>query len=67
MGKIMNEAANCIVAETTGYQPWSGTWQWSILARNIGLVIAATIAHRLAAPLNRKMKNIPMVGKYISI
>ena len=63
----VNELANCLVAETTGYQPWSGNWQWSIMARNIGLIAGAVIAHKLAAPVNRKMKNIPFVGKYLSI
>lgn len=67
IGKILNETANCVVAETTGYQPWSGNWQWSILARNIGLVVAAVVAHKLARPINAKIKNIPFVGKYVSI
>ena len=67
MGQILNETANCIVAETTGYQPWSGNWQWTIVARNIGLVVAAVVAHKLARPINAKIKNIPFVGKYVSI
>lgn len=67
IGAFTKEAANSITYELTGYTPYQGTWNWEILARNFGLVIVGLLAHKLARPVNAKMKNIPFIGRYISI
>ena len=64
-----HEAMNVIPYELIGYK-WDGTgWDWSIWARNIGLILGGWGMHTVAnkTGLNRQMARVPLIGKYLSI
>ena len=65
---IAHEIKNIIPYETIGYK-WDGSWDYGIIARNIGLIVGGGIVHKLATRFgaNRYMDKIPLVGKYLSI
>jgi hypothetical protein len=62
-----NEIGYALTYGTFGYTSYDGHFDWTIPARNVAAIVAASIIHKLSKPLNAKMKNIPYVGKYISI
>lgn len=68
MSTIATEAKNILPLEIVGYR-WDGTWDFGIILRNLGLIVGGVAAHSLANRfgLNRQMKKVPFVGKYISI
>lgn len=65
---IARESAYSVAYETIGWD-YNGTFDFGIIARNIGLIGVGYISHMIANKLgaNRYMKNIPIVGRYISI
>lgn len=68
-GAFTKEAVNSLSYETIGYTPYQGTWNYGIWARNLGLIFGGLITHKLAtkAGINKYMKNIPYIGKYVSL
>ena len=67
MGTIAHEVGCSLAYQTVGFDPNQNSWDWGILARNIGLAVAGMVVHRLARPVNAKIRNIPLIGKYVSI
>lgn len=69
IGGFVKEATNSISYETIGYTPYENSWNFGIVARNLGLIAAGVLVHKLSTKfgVNRQMKKIPLVGKWISI
>jgi hypothetical protein len=62
-----NEIGYALTYGTFGYTSYDGHFDWTIAARNIAAIVAASFIHRMSRPLNRKLKNVPYIGKYVSI
>jgi len=65
---MAREVTNIIPYEIVGYK-WDGSWDWGIIARNLGLIVVGGMVHKMANRFgaNRYMDKIPLVGKYLSI
>ena len=68
-GNFSKEAINSLSHQTIGYIPYNNKWDIGIIGRNLALIIGGVAVHKLATwgGVNRKMKNIPLIGKYVSI
>jgi hypothetical protein len=68
---IAKETGFSIAYETIGLDYDSSgnltKFDWTIPARNLAMIFGGLLVHKFAAPINRKLKNVPYVGKYISI
>ena len=63
------DALNTLIGNFTGYSVWDGQFHWDWLAKGWAPVIAGVGGHFVAnkVGLNRNIRKIPMVGKYISL
>ena len=64
---LLREVGNSLAYQTIGYDPNQGSFDWTIPARNIALIGGGYLVHRLARGVNSKIRNIPFIGKYVSI
>lgn len=64
-----NETMNSISHQTIGYIPYNNQWDFQPVMRNIGLIVAGLVVHKLAnkSGINGYFKRIPLVGKYLSV
>jgi hypothetical protein len=55
--------------ETIGYASWDGTWNFNIIGRNLGLILGGMAVDKLATMtgLNKQMRKIPMLGRYLKV
>lgn len=58
-----------LIYEYTGYDPFTGQFNSSLLVKNISLWGAAYATHWILNKIgvNRSLKKIPVIGKYISL
>lgn len=66
--KMMTEMKNIVPYEIIGYG-WDGKWDMSIPLRNGGLILGGLITHKLAnaSGINKYMRKIPIIGKYVNL
>lgn len=68
MGIVAKEAGYSVAYELIGMD-YNGQWDFGIIGRNLGLIIGGMVAHKLAnkSGINAYMRNIPVLGNYVSI
>ena len=69
MGQIQRALTRTLPFETIGYASWDGTWNTSIIFRNLALVLGGFAVDKLATAtgLNKQIKKIPIVGRYLKV
>jgi hypothetical protein len=69
MGQISNAITMTLPFETIGYASWDGTWNFNIIGRNLGLILGGMAVDKLATMtgLNKQMRKIPMLGRYLKV
>ena len=64
---LPREIGNSLAYQTIGFDPNNNSWDYTIPLRNAALIAGGLLIHKFSAPINRKLKNIPFIGKYVSI
>ena len=69
MEQISNSITMTLPFETIGYASWDGTWNFSIIGRNLALILGGMAIDKLATMtgLNKQMRKIPMLGRYLKV